>query len=191
MKALLAPLAIAIIALSWSAAARAQHPYTPIGQLCAFVSARSPDRNPDSPHDFAYQTSLYRGASVDLDRDDVQEVRRKMQVWWDRYGQQVNCNAVNFNVPNGNILKFAVSRRFDDFINDVADWGVNLNYVDRTDNRTVLDYIEDEIVRLDGTAAERTLRRYYRTLRDAGALHRRELRQVIYTGDCPDCSSRR
>jgi len=182
LKSLLTPLAAALLVWGVPEAAQAQMTHRAVGQLCGYISARTPDINPNSPNSYAYQTSLYWSADVNPDRDDPAEVRRKLQLWWSIYDSQMTCNSVNFNVPNGSVLKFAISRRFDEFIDDVAAWRVDMNIVDRTDNRTVLDYIEDETVRLAGTAAERTLRRYYRTLRDTGARHRRELTEVRYTG---------
>lgn len=171
--------------LALPTAADAQVADSSRGQLCSFISGRSPERDPAMPTDYAYQTSIYRAAGVDADADATGEIRRKIQAWWARGGRHHLCNAINFNVPNGSVIKYAVSRRFDGFIADFAAWGLNLNLVDPTDNRTVLDYIEDEIVRLQGTSAERILRRYYRTFRDAGALHRRELREVVYTETAP------
>ena len=57
----------------------------------------------------------------------------------------------------------------------MALWKVNLNKVDKTDGRTVLDYIKDQIERNKGLATEPVLQGYYNQLKKAGAKHRVEL----------------
>jgi hypothetical protein len=87
----------------------------------------------------------------------------------------MRCNSMDFNVPNGSLLKFAVSRNSDRFLGDVLNWGLALNHIDPANGRTVLDYIQGEIARNRQAAVQRTLRRYYQMLRERGAMHRREM----------------
>jgi hypothetical protein len=72
-------------------------------------------------------------------------------------------------------VKWAVSYKFYDFINDIIKWGINLNRVDEADGRTALDYALFHIQRNKGNAMEPVYQDIYDTLRKAGAKHRREL----------------
>jgi hypothetical protein len=59
---------------------------------------------------------------------------------------------------------------------DEIDWQVDLNNVDPSDGRTVLDYIGDERdAASQGSATRGRLDRYYNLLRRDGELHREEL----------------
>lgn len=131
----------------------------------------------DPTHDnilYRYQTMIYAASCVvSSDSDDV--IKSKVQNFWNRYHDRLTCNLTNFNPRNGSILKLAVARQSDDFINDsISSWQVGLNHVDTVDNGTVLDYIEQRKTNAGPTFA-RTLQRYYDRFRAAGAKHRREL----------------
>ena len=78
------------------------------------------------------------------------------------------CYSTQFDVRDGNILKYAVSNRFDDFIDEVIEWGVNLNRVDEHDNRTILDYIEFHVRRNKGNSLEERFQMYYDQFKDPG-----------------------
>jgi hypothetical protein len=57
-------------------------------------------------------------------------------------------------------------------------WKAILNRIDRWDNKTVLDYVDSEIVRNAGSDSEKVLRGYRVTLESAGAKRRGELEAV-------------
>ena len=81
-------------------------------------------------------------------------------------------------ITNGNILKLAVARRFDSVIENAAQvWKVNLNVVDDSDKKTVLDYVQDQIKVFKNTRNEAELQGYYKVFRAAGAKHASELKK--------------
>lgn len=145
-----------------------------IKSICGFVDSRvtEPEGSPDY---YSYQRKIYALACVNSS-DGPEAIQRKVQTFWNQYSNDLTCDSLSFNVSNGSILKLAVSRKFDDFINEaVTDWKVGLNKIDSADQKTVLDYIQDELSKVRGTPLESKLRHYYETFRNAGAKHKREL----------------
>lgn len=141
--------------------------------FCSSVANRS--RDPQSPHQYLYTTKIMRASCV-LPTDTAEEIRAKVQHMWKTFEDQLVCDSNSFNVENGSILKLAVQKKFDAFIDDALEtWQVHLNRIDPSDGRTVLDYIAYERNRSVGTPIESTYVRYYTDFRAAGAKHRVEL----------------
>lgn len=87
----------------------------------------------------------------------------------------LSCDALNFSMGKGDLIKYGVNNYFDEFILDITLWGIDLNKIDPADGKTALDYVKDELAKKKGTSLENNLRDYYQLLRDAGAKHRHEL----------------
>jgi hypothetical protein len=147
--------------------------------ICSSISAFDKDPAPRGDYSYMYQRKIYDAACVDLQKDSEALMKRKIQEMWRIDERQprprMTCNNLQFDVAAGNILKFAVSTRFQEFLEDAEYWGVNLNRVDASDQRTVLDYLKDELDRTSHPSTRSTLQVYYNTLRRAGAKHRAEL----------------
>ena len=123
---------------------------------------------------YRYQTMVYNAAGV-LPEDRLEVAYQKTKAFMDANAAFLTCNTLNFHPRNGNIYKLAVARQADGFINDALDnWRVDLNQIDATDGKTVLDYIADRRA-MAGPTYARTLNRYYARFRAAGARHAREL----------------
>lgn len=151
-----------------------------LNTLCALVDTRmelSDEEKAKYKHQVVYkfEEKIYKLAKVEIGKDSATVVRSKVQQFWIKNEEYLTCDALSFNVQKGSIIKFAISRNFDDFINDIIKWGVPLNKIDNSDNRTVLDYIADEQARSKGSAFEPVYTKYYQQLRTAGAKHRKEL----------------
>lgn len=142
--------------------------------LCMMVSSQATD-DEDSKIKYKYRRKILEGSCVNLSSDSAQIRNEKVQKAWSKLENELVCNNLQFDVQNGNIIKYAVLSNFDAFINDVVDWKVNLNKVDETDQRTVLDYIKFQIERTKGTETAKKLKNYYDQLRKAGAKHKSEL----------------
>jgi hypothetical protein len=113
--------------------------------------------------------------NVAIDSEAVEY--RKIQDMWLRMENQLICNSTRFDVQNGSIIKYAINTLFDHFVEDIQNWGVNLNRVDASDGRTVLDYVRDRVHRSrEHPSSSRRFQSYYNDLRAAGARHRSELR---------------
>lgn len=149
----------------------------PLDGLCSSVGTHEAAKNPVGRYRHAYQEDFIKAACVDLDRDDNDTIVRKISSMLAKFEdeKEFKCSNGQFDIPNGNILKFAVSKRFDTFIGDAIRWKVNLNKVDPVDNRTILDYVQSQINQHRGNGSEAGLHYYYDRLRRAGAKHRSEL----------------
>lgn len=143
--------------------------------LCMMVSGRSEDNSGDSKHRYLYQRKILEGSCVNVSNDSEKVRNEKIQNAWSKLEKELVCNNLQFDVQNGSIIKYAVSSNFDAFINDVVNWKVNLNKVDETDQRTVLDYIKYQIEKTKGSETAKKLKNYYDQLRKAGAKHKSEL----------------
>jgi hypothetical protein len=148
--------------------------------ICTNLSGFTKDPAPRGDCSYMCQRKIYDAACVDLQKDSEALMKRKIQEMWrideargDR--SKLKCHNLQFDVIDGNILKFAMSTRFQEFLEDAENWGVNLNRVDASDRRTVLDYVKDELDRTSSPSIRSTLQVYYNTLRRAGAKHRSEL----------------
>lgn len=179
---LLRPLMIMWITLVPIRAEAAESPYKnhSIASLCSAVDAQILTIEPQhSLSLYAYQDIL--GAWAGVDASDTPEVaNQKIGRYLNTNLPHMTCSTPNFVPAGGSLLKLAVARQSSDFIGYVlSDWKVNLNYIDKIDGRTVLDYIRDRR-RANGPAGfGRTLDNYYRRFRAAGAKHASEMTQGI------------
>lgn len=146
-----------------------------VAELCMFVAENNRETDASIGTTFAYQSRIFKAACVDPHADSSDVIQAKMQNFWNRYHDKLICNVSNSIVRDGNILKLAVDRSSTDFINDsVRRWKVNLNHID-ADNKTVLDFIDEERTRSAGTPRVAVLNRYFTIFRSNGAKFRREI----------------
>jgi hypothetical protein len=194
-----AALAVLTVALSLAAPAPAEAQERRadtrlIGEICSLIGGMNRDWTPGSPYAYHYERNIYEASGVDIDNDTDEEIGEGVSALWDAAYYQLICNNTQFDVREGNILKFAVKIRFREFIEDAAmlwniPWAFNL--VDCSDGRTVLDYIEKEIDLNLGNANESVLRRYHDIVRQAGGKRRAELTEVRWNvPPGATCSSR-
>ena len=139
------------------------------------IDSKEKDPNPQGHFVYKYQRKFLEAACVDVNKDSEAVIAQKISKVWKENESTLICNNTKFDVGNGNIIKFAVNLKFDSFITDMTYWKVNLNKVDETDGRTVLDYIKDQIESNKGLVSEHVLQGYYNQLKKAGAKHRVEL----------------
>lgn len=143
--------------------------------MCMLIDSQDKDPNPQGHFVYKYQRKFLEAACVDVKKDSEEVIAQKISKVWKENENTLICNNTKFDVGNGNIIKFAVNLKFDSFITDMTYWKVNLNKVDETDGRTVLDYVRDQVERNKGLASEPVLRGYYNQLKKAGAKHKSEL----------------
>lgn len=140
--------------------------------LCMMIGDHMAD--PKAPEKYMYETRLYQAACVN-ESDSQEVINQKIQTAWSTYEDDLKCTNTLFDVSEGHLLKYAVASYFDDFLDDAVRWQVNLNKVDASDGRTVLDYIKFHMEVSKGGALELKLKSYYDKLRRAGAKHKSEL----------------
>jgi hypothetical protein len=145
--------------------------------LCTMVSGRMKDNMSDGNYKYLYQRRIYEAAKVNRAVDSKETIIRKISTMWSVAEQLklLNCNSTQFDVMDGNLLKYAVSYRFSEFIDEAIFWKVPLNRIDITDDRTLLDYVQYHVNKNKGNALEGLYQIYYDKLRLAGAKHSTEL----------------
>lgn len=144
--------------------------------LCISVDKLIPDDDPDSIYVYRYQRIIDEAACANYVEDERSAYQRKVQELWRAYPDAFVCSFPSFDVHHGSILKLAVRSKFKDFIVQSANvWKLDLNDIDKSDSRTLLDYVSKEIQVNRGTVSEPDLRHYYEILRKAGAKHASEL----------------
>lgn len=144
-------------------------------KLCVDVLEKrsAPDA---SPYQYYYEMRIHEAACADPEKDSEEVVARKIRHMWSSLRSHLRCNTTDFEIPRGSVLKYAIRMKAFDLITQAAGaWRVELNWVDDSDGRTLLDYVEVEIARNAGNNVEPILKNYYRILRNAGARHRIEL----------------
>ncbi|MDN3919881.1 hypothetical protein [Roseateles violae] len=148
-----------------------------LDQFCSSVGGMEPDDEVAAGPKFRYyyQRQVFE-ASCTNPSESVEIRNGKIREMWKRFeNKELVCNNLQFDVVNGSVIKYAVAKLIDPFIRDVIRWEVDLNRVDQTDQRTVLDYVQQRADRAKGMATEKPLRHYYDILRQAGARHSHEL----------------
>ncbi|MFL5784461.1 MAG: hypothetical protein ACJ76H_07635 [Bacteriovoracaceae bacterium] len=144
-------------------------------EFCTAVGMQLSETNPANGTRYSYQTKIYKAACVETN-DSPEVIQAKIQNFWNRYHDQLVCNQLGSMVKNGNVLKLAVEKNSNEFINDtVRRWHVNLNHVDNSDHKTVLDFIDEQLAQAQGTPLEATLRRYQTLFKNNGAKNSRDL----------------
>lgn len=121
---------------------------------------------------FSYVYKLKKAAGVTAE-DSEELIAEKIRKMWAKYEDCMVCDTPAFSVVGGNILKAATISSNRAFFDYVLDWKVNLNRIDPADNRTVLDYIRDEINKKPHKI--QFYKTYYGILRENGAKHAAEI----------------
>ena len=144
--------------------------------ICMSIDDRVEDPQPLAAHyKYEYERMILEAACVSIQADTEAVQNRKVQQMWRQLEGRLTCSGTSFEVQNGSLIKFAINSLFDDFIENIQNWGVNLNKVDDSDGKTPLDYLRDKISRSRGSPNERHFKSYYDQLRASGAKHRSEL----------------
>jgi hypothetical protein len=170
----------AIAALAFAGLADAQPPkitgLAALRGICSDISTQTPYNEQPELISYMYEKRIYDAAGVDFAKDTPEQARKKIRKLWLQHQPSLRCQANNFNVRDGNILKYAIATRAYNLIDDaVKIWGIDVNIVDPSDNRTLLDYAESQRDQYKGTAMETELQNYIDILVRHGAKRRREL----------------
>jgi hypothetical protein len=147
-------------------------------ELCWNVGQGNPDKGKDGNYQYIYQRMIYEAAGVNPDKDTEAEGNLKIEAFWKLIEGDCNCDAANFEISFGSILKYAVWVAATDFIWDCISWGVDLNFradMSADHGRTLLDYVKSQIESNKGDSLESKYQMYYDRLRKHGAKLQAEL----------------
>lgn len=137
--------------------------------LCLFINHDPSlvERDPTFGLIRRYKKIIFEAACV-LPDDSKEVVSQKISQLWTDYPDKFVCKGgATFHLGVGGILEYAISIRFDPFIDDVIYWGLDLNQ--KREGKTVLDYLQERIRLNENTALKKPLEAYFQELRKAGA----------------------
>lgn len=147
-----------------------------VDALCTSVTERTTNDDIESEFNYKYEEILYSIVCADTANETKEEIIKKIHDVWVTHEDRFICDFPGFSVPEGNVIKLAVQREFSDFIYEVSRiWMVPLNKIDKSDGRTILDYISFEMKSFAGKPEENVLKRYYDLLQKASAKHKSQL----------------
>ena len=139
-------------------------------QICNAVNDQIEETYPESAQNgYNYRTRLFAHARVDVRRDPAGHIAKKMQNLWLLNDAKLTCNLLGFSVKGGSLLKLALVRDSNHFLDDVVRrWNIWLNHRDFT-GQTLLDFTYSEMARSAGTPNENIMRRYAQLFERFGA----------------------
>lgn len=124
---------------------------------------------------YEYEKMMYSAACSRRDEDE-RVAQAKIQRLWREHVSSMVCRNATSTSMEADVLKYAASSEAFHFLTLAATkWKVDLNISHSSDSRTLIDYIEDEMVKARGKPFWNTLNRYHQMLVAAGAKRRDEL----------------
>lgn len=94
---------------------------------------------------YSYEQAIWEFAGADPDKDTEEMAIPKIQKWWNKYKHKANCYA---KLSADSLLKFSVDKNFKDLIETLLlNYELDVNFVEESDGKNVMDYISDEIFR--------------------------------------------
>jgi hypothetical protein len=135
---------------------------------------------------YNYEYRFWKLAGVDPAKDTEETAIPKVQKWLENYKRFLICDVNRgFAVSNGSLLKLSVYLNFPHLIDSLLlTYEVDINFVDLVDGKNVIDFIDDEIARLDPTGrnpneAVKTLKSYRDKYTSLGARTSAEIKREI------------
>jgi hypothetical protein len=135
----------------------------------------------ESELSFKYQEVLWKMSCAKDGVDDLETARKKIQCMWNKYRTKISCDYPNLSVPKGNITKACLEINFSAFLfNSVKDYKLDMNFKDPIDNKTILDFLRDQVIRLNKSPIDMVMKineyeSLYKYLKDNGAKHGKDL----------------
>jgi len=118
--------------------------------LCLDISSRAKvSAKEQAFYEYTYEKRVLQLACINLELDDEETIKNKVQLFWNKYKTNCKCDSVAFGLQNGNILKFALSQNMPSVIETLASsYELDINFIDPADGLNLLDYVNGEIIRL-------------------------------------------
>jgi len=152
--------------------------------MCHSIYERQNSQNPGPGISYKYQELLWKISCAKIGIDKLPEARIKIQCMWSNYREKIRC----YNYPTlisseKNVMKFSLDTGFTALISEaVKRYKLDMNFIDPSDKKTILDFIEETEKEIRNSPPIDTSRAdeyqsMYQLLRTNGAKHSRELKQ--------------
>nr|WP_315153394.1 hypothetical protein [uncultured Flavobacterium sp.] len=153
-----------------------------LSEICSEIYFRADAKLNGTILNYSYQEKLWKISCADIQKDDLNIARLKIQLMWLKNRERFRC----YNYPESiasdcNVLKFSLDNGFPGFIVEASrKYKLDLNFIDPKDNKTVLDFLSDQEKLIRNTPPVNTekadeYQRIYKILRTNGAKHVSEL----------------
>jgi hypothetical protein len=95
--------------------------------------------------DVKYKKELLAMSCADPAKDSPITLKSKVSLMWEQYYKDFSCDGDGF-IPQGNVLKYSIHQGFNYFVDGVIrEFSLNINLKDPSDNKTLLDFTQDQI----------------------------------------------
>lgn len=140
--------------------------------LCGYIREKEKDATPNSDYTYSFQRIVYEASCVDYMNDTDEEISRKVNAMWDRYGANLRCGPMG-TPPTGSPLRYSIHIFYNEFITEALSlWKLDLNKIEN--NMTMLDFIDDRIAHSSGIT-KKNLESYRDSFIQMGAKRKSEL----------------
>jgi uncharacterized protein involved in high-affinity Fe2+ transport len=149
-------------------------------RVCRNIYEKDPYEGSDS-FSYEYQEALWE-MSCAKPNESLEVAKEKIQTMWTKNRENFRCYNYTDSVANGkNIAKFSVDSGFTVFISEaVKKYKLDMNFKDPDDNKTILDFIDDQVTIISNTTPVNEAkiieyRRLYKMLETGGAKRAKDL----------------
>jgi hypothetical protein len=150
--------------------------------VCHSIYEKQSLANPKPGVSYGYQESIWELSCAVPGVDTIETAKTKIQKMWNKYRTSFRCyDYPTLQASEKNIAKFSLDTGFTTFLTEaVKRYDLDMNFVDPGDNKTLLDFIQDQekIIRNSppiDTGRANEYNRIYKMFRDKGAKHAKEL----------------
>ena len=96
--------------------------------------------------DWAFETRILDMAGIVFEDVHTDSSMKILNNFWNKYKTRFTFRSSEFNVENGNILKYAIVLNNTPFLETiVSTYQLDINFIDPKDNKNVIDYVNDEL----------------------------------------------
>jgi len=124
-----------------------------VERLCLQIAKRYPSKYADGPESlgkYKYEATIYEAScispsEINTSSANFKKATEKVRNTWDKYVKTLDCSDFNGAATGQtNILKYAASTGFRDFIENAISWKVDMNHQPIQDKgKTFLDFLEE------------------------------------------------
>jgi hypothetical protein len=130
---------------------------------------------------YVYQENLWE-LSCAKPNESLESAKIKIQQMWNKHRQDFRCHGYASSVATElNVTKFSVDTGFTAFLSEaVKKYNLDMNFKDPADNKTVLDFIKDQVTIISNTPPVKEAKiteynRLYKMLEMNGARQAKDL----------------
>jgi hypothetical protein len=117
--------------------------------VCLSIDGKKDPKDGDK-FGYKYQEDLWEMSCANAGKDSPEVAKQKIQIMWNTYRAEFKCKGNTENSINGgNVTKFAMDEGLGIFvIHAIKKYNLDMNFIDPYDGKTILDFVEEKLVKL-------------------------------------------